>query len=339
MRATIGDVAARSGVSTATVSRVLSGTVPARPETRARVLAAARALDYRPSGVARALKRQETRTLGLLVTDLGNPFYPEVVRSVEEAAHDRGYGLVLCNAADDPRREIAYLDLLLERRVDGLIVASSRATRRHAAALTNAPMPVILVNSGAAGSGLPSIDTAHRRGARVAAEHLLRLGHRRLGHITAPASNAAAGQRLRGVRDAMRAAGLDADQLAVSEGDGHVEGGAAAVSAQLAAGVTGIVCYNDLTAIGALRALRTAGRRVPDDVSVVGFDDIEMAAWTDPPLTTIRQPIGEMGRLAVDWLANALTRRDAEPLALTAHHLQPALIIRASTGPATALRA
>jgi LacI family transcriptional regulator len=333
VRATIEDVAARSGVSTATVSRVLSGSVPARPETRKRVLAAARELDYRPSGVARALKRQETRTLGLLVTDLGNPFYPQVVRSVEEAAHDRGYGLVLCNAADDPRREIAYLDLLLERRVDGVIVASSRATRRHAAALSAAPVPVVLVNSGAAGSRLPSIDTAHRHGARMAADHLLRLGHRRLGHITAPASNAAAGLRLRGVQDAMRRAGLDADSLAVSEGDGHVEGGASAVAQLLHDGVTGIVCYNDLTAIGALRALRTASRRVPDEISVVGFDDIEMAAWTDPPLTTIRQPIGEMGRLAVDWLASALTRSQAATQAAIARHLEPALIIRGSTAP------
>jgi DNA-binding LacI/PurR family transcriptional regulator len=333
MRATIEDVAARSGVSTATVSRVLSGSVPARPETRERVLAAVRELDYRPSGVARALKRQETRTLGLLVTDLGNPFYPEVVRSVEEAAHDRGYGLVLCNADNDPRREIAYLDLLLERRVDGVIVASSRATRRHAAALSAVPLPVVLVNSGAAGSGLASIDTAHRLGARMAAEHLLRLGHRRFGHITAPPSNAAAGLRLRGVRDALRAAGLDADAMPISEGDGHVEGGDAAVAPLLVEGVTGIVCYNDLTAIGALRALRTAVRQVPDEVSVVGFDDIEMAAWTDPPLTTIRQPVGEMGRLAVDWVANALSRPASAPDEPTAVHLEPALIIRGSTAP------
>jgi LacI family transcriptional regulator len=330
VRSTISDVAARSGVSTATVSRVLSGSVPARPETRERVLAAARELAYSPSGVARALKRQETRTLGLLVTDLGNPFYPEVVRSVEEAAHERGYGLVLCNAADDPRREIAYLDLLVERRVDGIIVASSRATRRHVDALASAPIPVVLVNSGASGSGLPTIDTAHRRGARMAAEHVIALGHRRLGHVTAPASNAAAGQRVNGVRDAMRAAALRSEDLRVVQGDGHVEGGANAAADVVAAGATAIVCYNDLTAIGVLRALRMIGLRVPEDVSVVGFDDIEMAAWTDPPLTTVRQPVTEMGRLAVGWLTDALSTREPERRPAV-RHLEPTLIVRGST--------
>jgi LacI family transcriptional regulator len=336
VRSTIADVAARSGVSTATVSRVLSGSVPARPETRERVLAAARELAYRPSGVARALKRRETRTLGLLVTDLGNPFYPEVVRSIEEAAHERGYGLVLCNAADDPARELAYLDLLIERRVDGIIIASSRATRRHASVLASNPIPVVLLNSGAVGSGLPTIDTAHRRGARLAAEHVLALGHRRLGHISGPPSNAASGLRLRGLRDAMRASGLADDELRVAAGNGHVDGGAAAADL-VRDGATAIVCYNDLTAIGALRTLRTAGLRLPDEVSVVGFDDIEMAAWTDPPLTTVRQPIGDMGRLSVGWLADALSR--AEPmLEPRVQHLAPNLVLRQSTANAPGAR-
>jgi DNA-binding LacI/PurR family transcriptional regulator len=332
VRSTIADVAARSGVSTATVSRVLSGSVPSRPETRDRVLAAARELAYRPSGVARALKRRETRTLGLLVTDLSNPFYPEVVRSVEEAAHRRGYGLVLCNAADDPRRELAYLDLLIERRVDGIIIASSHATRRHAAVLASSAIPVVLLNSGAAGAGLPTIDTAHRRGARLAGEHILGLGHRRVGHISGPASNAASGLRLRGLRDALHAAGLADEDLLVAPGNGHVEGGAAATEL-VRRGATAIACYNDLTAIGALRALRMAGYRLPEAVSVIGFDDIEMAAWTDPPLTTVKQPIGDMGRLSVGWLADALTR-DEPVLEPRVEHLAPILIVRDSTANA-----
>nr|MBA2634883.1 LacI family DNA-binding transcriptional regulator [Chloroflexota bacterium] len=146
MAATIDDVAARSGVSTATVSRVLSGSVPARPETRERVLAAARELDYRPSGIARALKLRETRTLGLVITDITNPFYPQVVRAVEAAAHARGYGIVLANGGDDPARELEHLDLLVERRVDGIVIASSRMTPRHAERLRAAAVPVVLVN-------------------------------------------------------------------------------------------------------------------------------------------------------------------------------------------------
>lgn len=327
-RATIEDVAARSGVSTATVSRVLSGSVPAREETRERVLMAARELDYRPSGVARALKRNETRTLGLLITDITNPFYPQVVRAVEAAAHARGYGIVLADGGDDPARELEHLDLLVERRVDGIVVASSRLTRRHADRLHATAVPVVLVNDSVPGSGLPTVTTAHRRGARLATEHLIALGHRRIGHIGAPSDQAAAGQRRRGVREALRAAGLDEPVLAV--GDGGVAGGAGAVGALVEAGVTGIVAYNDLTAIGALRALRRAGVDVPGRVSVVGFDDIEMAAWTEPPLTTMRQPTDALGRWAVDRLTDVLGGAGPREEGAT---LEAQLVVRESTAP------
>jgi LacI family transcriptional regulator len=332
-RATIADVARRSGVSTATVSRVMSGDTRGRAATRDRVLAAARELDYRPSGIARALKRAETLTIGLLITDIGNPFFPQVVRTLEDEAHARGYGVLLCNAGDDPERELAYLDLLLERRVDGLIVASARATRRHAHRLATVPMQVVLVNSDAPGSGRPSVVTAHRVGARAAAGHLLELGHRRLGHVSAPAHRAAAATaRRQGVTDALRAAGLDPASLAVAEGDEHVTGGWQATS-ELLEGPdrpTGIVCYNDLTAIGAMLAAEAAGLDVPGDVSIVGFDDIEMAAWTRPALTTVRQPTEAMARWAVERLTAAIRGSEVPPERV---QLEPRLVVRASTGP------
>ena len=340
---TLADVAARSGVSPATVSRVLSTERGFRPATRARVLAAAQELDYRPSAVARALKRRMTHTIGLVVTDIENPFYPQIVRAVEDAAHDRGYALLLCNAADDAARELAYLNLLLERRVDVILGASSRATRRHAQVLRTAPVPVVLLNSAAPGSGLPAVDGDHRRGARLAAEHLLRLGHTVIGHISAPDTNAAARDRLTGVHDAIRAAarrrhagsgGIPAVRLEVAIGDGHVAGGELAARALLAVpGLTGIACYNDLTAIGALRAVRAFGRRVPDDVSIVGFDDIDLAAWTDPPLTTVRQPTTEMSRWAVERLAEAISESRPVTSAARTLHLRPELVERLSTGP------
>src|SRR5687768_6879249 len=148
-------------MSTATVSRVLSGSAPARPATRERVLAAARELDYRPSGVARALKRRETRILGLVITDVTNPFYPQIVRAVEEAAHARGYGILLADAGDDSARELEHLDLLVERRVDGIIVASSRMTRRHSARMRAVTVPVVLINA-PPGGGLAAGTAAHR---------------------------------------------------------------------------------------------------------------------------------------------------------------------------------
>jgi len=328
VNATIDDVAARSGVSTATVSRVLSGSVPARPETRARVLAAARELDYRPSGIARALKLRETRTLGLVVSDITNPFYPQIVRAVEAAAHERGYGIILANGGNDPARELEHLDRLVERRVDGIVVASSRMTRRHAERLRATTVPVVLVNDSVAGSGLPAVTTAHRRGARLAAMHLIELGHRRIGHVSAPAEHPAAGQRRQGVRDALREAALDEPEIAI--GDGGVAGGALAAEALLGSGVTAIVAYNDLTAIGAIRALRRGGIGVPDEVSVIGFDDIDLAAWTDPPLTTIRQPTDELGRWAVEELAERIAEgRFGVPR--SAVQLDPTLVVRHST--------
>ena len=328
MAATIDDVAARSGVSTATVSRVLSGSVPARPETRERVLAAARELDYRPSGIARALKRRETMTLGLLVTDITNPFYPQIVRAVEEAASARGYGIVLANGGDDAARELEHLDLLVERRVDGIVIASSLMTRRHAERLHRTAVPVVLVNDTVAGSRLPTVTTAHRRGARLATEHLISLGHRRIGHIGAPADQAASGQRRQGVRDALRAAGLGEPLIAI--GDGGVAGGARATEALIGSEITGIVAYNDLTAIGALRALRRAGIGVPDAISVIGFDDIELAAWTDPPLTTVRQPTDALGRWAVEHLVDLLAGQPVDN-ATGPVLLEPTLVVRDST--------
>jgi LacI family transcriptional regulator len=334
--ATLRDVADAAGVSIATVSRVLTGARPSRPATRDRVLEAAAQLEYRPSAPARALKLQQTHTLGLLITDIENPFFPEVVRAVEDAAHLRGYAVLLCNATDDPERELAYIELLLERRVDGIIVAASQVSSRHAALLARAPVPVVLVNGDAPRSGLASITSDNRGGARLATEHLLGLGHRRLGHITAPRSNAAAALRLGGVRDALRAAGIPRDTLEVTEGDAHVAGGERATRELLerAPGTTAIVCYNDLTAIGALRALRAIGCAVPRDVSVVGFDDIDLARWTDPPLTTIAQQKGEMGRWAFARIAELSppsrfrTRRTAPN-----RRLATQLVVRGSTGP------
>jgi LacI family transcriptional regulator, galactose operon repressor len=330
--ATLRDVAGVAGVSIATVSRVLTGARPSAPATRERVLTAAAELDYRPSGPARALKLRRSRTLGLLVTDIENPYFPEIVRAVEDAAHERGFAVLLCNATDDPRRELAYINLLLERRVDGIVVAASRVGARHAALLARAPVPVVLVNSEAPGSGLPAITSDNRGGAQLAAEHLIRLGHRRIGHITAPATNAAAAVRLLGVRDGLRRAGINPDLLEVAEGDGRVAGGERAMSELLGRhpAPTAVVCYNDLTAIGAMRAVAGAGLSVPGDVSLVGFDDIDLAQWTDPPLTTIAQPKREMGA----WAFARLIASDDGPRPrhrVRTVHLPTKLIVRSST--------
>jgi len=326
--ATIGDVAAAAGVSTATVSRVLAGVGHARPETRARVLEAARALDYRPSEVARALKRRSTQTLGLIVTDIENPYFPQLVRSVEDAAREAGYFVLLGNAADDPDREGSYLDLLADRRVDGLIVAASSLGGRHREWLAAPRVPVVLVNTVAPEVALPAVLSDNVDGGRLAAAHLLGLGHRRFAYLKPPARNEDAKARLAGVRTALDDAPGDVE-LVIANGDALVPGGeqAALEVLDLAPDTTAVIAYNDLMAIGALRALRQRGRRVPADASVIGFDDIAVAAYVDPPLTTIAQRTDEMGRWAVGRLTGTVNGADTVRLPVE-------LRVRESTGPA-----
>jgi DNA-binding LacI/PurR family transcriptional regulator len=330
---TIRDVARRAGVSTATVSRALSGLGTVRPETRDTVVAAAAVLGYRPSGIARSLKLRSTRTLGLLVTDVANPYFPEIVRAVEDAALARGHTLLLCTGAEDAGREAMYLELLAERRVDGIIIASSGLQQRHREWLSHARVPVVLVNCTSSGPALPAILSDNRAGGRLATEHLLGLGHLRLGHVSAPRRYAAAGERLAGIEDAVAA--VPAAELAVVEGDSRVEGAEAATHELLDRhpDTTGILCYNDLSAIGALRALRARGLQVPGDVSVVGYDDIAAAGWVEPPLTTVTQQTATMGRWAVERLVERIRQPADDAAAGDAEviRLPVALRVRASS--------
>ena len=340
--ANIGDVARRAGVSTATVSRVLAGLGGARAETRERVLDAARELGYRPSGVARSLKLRTTQTLGLIITDIENPFFPQLVRAVEDVAREHGFALLLCNATDDPDREASYLDLLVDRRVDGVVIAVSGLGARHGEWLVEAPLPVVLVNTVAPGLPHPSIASDNVDGGRQAAAHLLDLGHRRIGVLTAGARNADAPARVAGVRRALEERDLEPGAVAIVVGEPDVGGGEAALGRLLAEApdTTGVIAYNDLMAIGAMRAIRASGRTVPGDISVVGFDDVAIAAYTDPPLTTIAQAIGELGRWAVERLVERLSDGAAmlngeEPPSRAASGtvLPVRLVARGSSGP------
>ena len=337
MPTTIADVARRAGVSTATVSRVLSGTAAARSETRDRVLDAARALDFRPSLVARSLKRRSTLTLGLIVTDIENPYFPQLVRAVEEAARAEGYAILLCNADDDPEREAALLDVLAERRVDGLIVAASRLGARQRDWLASPPVPIVLVNATPSEVALPSIRSDNRAGGELAARHLVDLGHRRLAYLLPPPRNLDAPERLAGAQAVVDAAAAPRASLTVVRGAPTVEGGERATDELLAATEatarsTGVIAYNDLMAIGALRAVRRAGLRVPDDVSIVGFDDVAFAAYAEPPLTTIRQSTADMGRWAVAALTDRLAAGAGGGATADSVVLPVTLVVRGSTG-------
>lgn len=317
------------------MSRILAG--HGRAQTRERVLEAIRALDYRPSGIARSLQSRVTGMLGLLMTDIAQPFYTELIRVVESAAQASGYTIILANGAGDPQREIAYLELLAERRVDGILVASSGITGRHLDWLVRAPVQVVLLGCEASGMALPAVLADSRTGARRVVEHLLASGHRCFGEILGPPGSAASAHRHAGFLDALAAAGIPASDLPIATSDGDARTGEI-VAAGLLAGTprpTALVCFNDLTAIGALRAVRQAGLEVPRDVSVVGFDDIPIASLVHPALTTVAQPFEEMGRWAVARLTSqiAASREGGQRPPPEVVRLPCRLVVRASTGP------
>jgi len=333
--ATISDVAQRAGVSTATVSRVLAGIGNPKPDTAAAVLAAVDQLGYRPSGVARSLRMKRTRTLGLIVTDIQNPFFPELVQAADLAARSLDYSIILGSAAYDERRAMHYLDLMVDRRVDGLIIASSQLSDDSWQWLLGSPVPVVVVNAEPAGVDVPVITSDNAGGTRMAVEHLVSLGHRRIAYIRGYEGFTADLPRMEGFRTACAAAGIPAADMVEVRGDGQFEGGELAMGQLLAAGtdVTAVMCHNDVTAIGAMRALRSARRRVPQEISVVGCDDIAAASWVVPALTTVAQQKAEMGRMAVERLAAALDNPDA-PVDTATIRIPMVLRARESTGPA-----
>jgi DNA-binding LacI/PurR family transcriptional regulator len=240
--ATVRDVAARAGVSIATVSRALRGHPNVDPRTRKLVEDAARKLSYRPSGVARSLRLRTTRTIGLIVTDIENPYFPQIVSAVEDAARDRGYAVLLADGRRDPEREIGSLEVLAERRVDGLIIASTTLTQRHRARIRDVPCPVVIVNGRSTVAAVPAVMSDNRSGGRLTAEHILSLGHRRLVYLAAPTPDHwAVRERVAGVRAVIREHGPRRAWLSVVPTAEGVEGGARAART----GAPGATAHDD----------------------------------------------------------------------------------------------
>jgi LacI family transcriptional regulator len=318
--ATIRDVASRAGVSVTTVSHVVNTTRPVSAAVRARVDEAIRTLGYVPSAVARSLKSNTTRTLGMLIPNSSNPYFAEIVRAVEDRCFASGYALILCNTDDAPERQSVYLTVLAERRIDGLIVVSTGDDDALVAQLHGLKMPTVLLDREIGDPGCDMVETAHKEGALLAVRHLLALGHRRIACIAGPAHVIAGEQRVEGWREALAAAGGYEALRAILDDEPDAMRRPSAV----------FVC-NDLMAIGALRAAHERAVRVPEDLSLVGFDDIELAAYTSPPLTTVAQPKERIGALAVDLLIERLSGRRHEARKVM---LQPELRVRASTATA-----
>ena len=332
--ATIRDVARRARVSHQTVSRVINGRESVTAETRDRVVRAIRELEYVPSAVARSLSSQRTHTLGMVTTDVSDHFFAEAVAGAEAEARKRGYFLIIGSieegSEDDER---TYLRLMLERRVEGLIVAVPRLRLAEDDLLADAVarIPTVLVASDIDLAGADHVDIDNRRGGHEATAYLAAQNHRFIATITGPLDWPSARARLDGYRDALRDAGISADRSLVEPCvDWGLDSGRRAAERLLesAPRLTAIFAQSDLLALGAIAALRGRGMRVPEDVSVVGFDDIPVSSVFDPPLTTVRQPMREVGELA----ARLIGDRASSPRKTKGarHMLRAPLVIRGS---------
>ncbi len=323
-RPTILDVAARSGVSKSTVSNVIRGAHAVSPEVRDRVLAAVAELGYRPNGIARQLVQRRTSTLGVLVGDLGNPFYGELVKLLERHAHAQGFTTMVCNTDGSAEREAARVEAFLELRVAGLVLLQLSGDETVLDLVEREGVPAVAV--GSTDRRVDSVGVDELRGVSLAVQHLAELGHRRLAYVT----SAYVEERTNHVRHgsfaaACRAHGCEEAETVHLDVDAVLDG----ASPELDLAATGFVAANDLTAIALVEALGRAGRSVPSDASVVGFDGIAVTALAGVGLTTIAQPREEMAREGARLLLDRIAGR-----AGGASHvvLEPALVVRTTTG-------
>jgi len=294
---TIIDVAAAAGVSTATVSRALNGGIVSQ-RARERVLRAVKSLGYRPNTLARGLVTGRTGVVGVLIPDIAGPLYATMARGIEDVLHANGRSFMLMTGNRNEADESAAIELMLERQVDAFILIGSGLQHEPLEDLLRGGPPVILMEREGTAENFTTIRLANADGARLATEHLIERGHRRIAHVAG--IRRAGMRRLDGYHAALDAAGLAAGPIL--QGDFTEEGGLAAAEALLRHdSVTAVFCANDRMALGLYHGLRARRVRVPDDVSVVGFDDLPWGAYLDPPLTTVRQSAREMGRLAAEF--------------------------------------
>ncbi len=334
MPATISDVAARAGVSVATVSRVLNGNYPVAEHTRDRVSQAVRDLGYVANAHARALIKSTSGTVGVILHDISDPYFAEIVKGIQEVADESGRLVLICSSQRDPDREIAYIEMLRGQRVDGVIITSGYVedddfvTALHEQARGLRLQGSILVLCGHYPVRSPAVVPDNAGGAFGVTAHLLQLGHRRIAHLSGPPRFSTTEDRQRGYEGALASYGIPADPGLVVGGDFSRDGAYASCARLVDSGIdfSAIFAANDIMAIGALAALRDRGLRVPDDVSVVGFDDLPISRDLSPPLTTVAVPMADIGRRAMGLIVNP-------PSHTWVVHLATQVVIRASTSP------
>jgi DNA-binding LacI/PurR family transcriptional regulator len=327
------DIARLAGVSQSTVSRVMNHDRRISETTRARVEEAMARLDYRPNAAARTLITGRSHLIGLVVSNITNPFYPEMIESIVAAAAEHDYTVVLGNTQEREDLQLSLLDLLIEQQVDGAILTSP--LRESAAAIARRRLdrvPLVTVNRRMNGQRLDSVHLDNVGAGRLVAEHLVGLGHHRIGFIGGLASASTNADRLVGVRAALRRLGYPVHARDVVDGEFTWRHGYAAATTALGGSTrpTALICADDLIALGVMDAALDLGLRIPQEVAVVGFDDVPVAALRRIALTTVRQPVAEMGRRAVELLVDRITKGpDADPVEVV---LAPRLVVRRTCG-------
>lgn len=328
----LADVAAKVGVSEATVSRVLNGKPGVSDSTRQAILTALDVLGYeRPT----KLRGEKARLVGLVMPELQNPIFPAFAEVISGALAQQGYTPVLCIQTVGGISEADYVDLLLSQQVSGIIFtggayAQADADHKHYNQLRKLRMPTVVVNAPIDDIGFVTISTDDQSSMEQAYGHLVQLGHRHIGLLLGPADHVPSRRKLAAAQLAAGRHGLELGERQIVHSLYSLEAAQTAATRLIAEGVTGIICASDPMALGAIRAIRRAGKRVPQDISVVGFDDSAMMACTDPPLTTVRQPIEAMGRMIVDLLVRQMSREvpSRDEVLFT-----PELVVRSSTAP------
>ena len=329
MNPTIKDVANLAGVHPSTVSRVINDNSRISEKTKNKVLLIIKKLGYTPNAIARGLKTKRTQTLGMLIPDITNPFFAELARGVEDAANKNNFNVILCNTDDKLKKERTYLEILRGKRVDGLILGTAHIRDKSILELEKKKFPYILVSRNIEGLDKNCVIVDDVAGGIMVTEYLIKLGHRRIAHITGPLKTRSALNRLKGYKLALKKYEIEYRDELVGEGDFRIKGGYQVMKRflKLAEPPTAIFAANDLLALGAIQVILKKKYHIPEDFCIIGFDDIRLASFVYPPLTTVSQPMLEMGALAVKMLLKII---EEEEFNQKKEILEPKLIIRES---------
>ncbi len=330
-QATIKDVAQAAGVSIATVSRVLNQQAGVSKALSQQVHEAVDQLNYQLNGIAKALKSSQSRSIGLIIPDIENPFFPALVRGVEDAAQKQGYAVILCNTDGKPEEEKRYLKFLLSKQVDGILFVGNIKFTQNKNWLSSLPVPLVLLDRRMEDAPFSTVLVDNELGASMAIGHLIKQGRRHIAIIGGKPESPTSIERVNGAISCLTAHGHLREEHLIANGYFTFEGGYQAIEKMINCGqfFDAVFAANDMMAIGVIECLEKYGKHIPNDVAVVGFDDIRMAAWHKPSLTTIKQPVYEVGQVAVRIIVDHITGSNT---GCTNQVLKPELIVRQSSG-------